>query len=96
MRVSLAFLLPLVGCAPALEGDAAAGETIYTANCNSCHGADGAGGTGPSLLDSTYAEANTVAIVTNGDGDMPAFSGSLSDQDIADVAAYVDTTFVNP
>lgn len=96
MHLRVLFLPLLAACAPALEGDAAAGGPIFATNCSSCHGADGTGGSGPSLVDSTYAEAKTVDIVTNGDGDMPAFSGSLSDQDIADVAAYVDVTFVNP
>ncbi len=29
--------------------------------------------------------------MTNGQGQMPSFSGSLSEQEIADVAAYVST-----
>jgi mono/diheme cytochrome c family protein len=34
----------------------------------------------------------TLAVVTNGKGAMPAFSGSLSEDDIKNVAAYVAET----
>jgi mono/diheme cytochrome c family protein len=44
---------------------------------------------GPDLDTSTADEAAVVTQVTNGGGGMPPFSGSLSEQQIADVAAYV-------
>ena len=62
-----------------------------SAGCVGCHTlADaGASGTvGPSLDESKPAAELVVELVTNGRGAMPAFS-QLSEQEIADVAAYV-------
>lgn len=74
----------------ALSGDSAAGETIYTANCSGCHGADGAGsGSFPAINGSAASDAY-VNLVLDGAGSMPGFS-SLEDQDIADVFAYIST-----
>ena len=75
------------------EGDAAAGADVYTsAGCGSCHTLAAAGSTGTSgpNLDDLQPDAATVAEqVTNGGGGMPAFKDQLSEQEIADVAAYV-------
>jgi mono/diheme cytochrome c family protein len=79
--------------APAGEGDPAAGEAIFaSAGCGSCHtlSAAGTSGTvGPNLDDAQPDVDLVVERVTNGVGAMPSFSSSLSEQDIADVAAYV-------
>jgi mono/diheme cytochrome c family protein len=78
---------------PTVEGDASAGEQIYaSAGCGGCHtlAAAGSSGTvGPNLDDSKPDVALAVDRVTNGRGAMPAFSGQLSEKEIADVAAYV-------
>jgi menaquinol-cytochrome c reductase cytochrome b/c subunit len=71
-----------------LEGDPAAGETLFAANCASCHGADATGGSGPDLTGEDEDE-EFVEYVLNGDGDMPAFEGDLTDQEIADILAWV-------
>lgn len=72
----------------ALTGDAAAGATVYADNCASCHGDDGTGGSGPDI--SGESETEEIAqIVLDGEGDMPAFDGDLTDQEIADVVAFV-------
>jgi mono/diheme cytochrome c family protein len=75
------------------KGDAAAGKDVFaSAGCGSCHTLSDAGATatvGPDLDTSTIDEAAVVTQVTNGGGGMPPFSGSLSEQQIADVAAYV-------
>jgi len=100
--VRVLVLLPafLVACAtdrPA--GDATAGEQIYTDNCESCHMVDGTGDSTngyPSLVDEKPSTDETIDLVTNGEGDMPEFGSTLSEQEIMDVAAYVDATFVNP
>ena len=74
-------------------GDATAGAEVYTsAGCGSCHTLAAAGSTGTSgpNLDDLQPDAATVAAqVTNGGGGMPAFKDQLSEQEIADVAAYV-------
>jgi len=78
-----------------LTGNAAAGATVFSANCASCHGSDGAGtGTAPALTSALIqqkTDASLTATVTNGDGSMPAFGKSLSAQQIADVVAHVRT-----
>jgi mono/diheme cytochrome c family protein len=76
-----------------LEGDASNGESVYaSAGCGGCHTLEAAGSSGtvgPNLDDSQPDFALVVDRVTNGAGAMPAFEGQLSEQEIADVAAYV-------
>jgi mono/diheme cytochrome c family protein len=75
------------------EGDAAAGKDVYaSAGCGSCHTFEDAGSTGtigPNLDDSSTDFQGAVEQIRAGGGGMPAFEGQLSDQEIADVAAYV-------
>jgi cytochrome c553 len=73
-------------------GDAAAGEAVFTANCGSCHTLEEAGTTGtvgPNLDESTLDVEAVVAQVENGGGAMPPFGGQLSEEEIANVAAFV-------
>jgi mono/diheme cytochrome c family protein len=72
----------------ALDGDADAGAEVFGSSCAGCHGADGGGGSGPNLQGEDEAE-DVAEMVLTGDGSMPAFDGELSDQEIADVVAYV-------
>ncbi len=79
---------------PGLEGDAAAGKVVFTTNCGSCHTLSDAGTTGsvgPNLDEAQPDAALVVDRVTHGKGVMPPFEGVLTEQDIADVAAYVST-----
>ncbi|HEU0303695.1 MAG TPA: cytochrome c [Gaiellaceae bacterium] len=79
---------------PGLTGDPAAGKAVFTTNCGSCHVLSDAGtsGTvGPNLDESQPDKALVVDRVTNGQGIMPPFAGTLTEQQIADVAAYVST-----
>jgi len=75
------------------EGDAAAGKDVFaSAGCGSCHtfaDAGSSGTVGPDLDQSSIDFDGAVQQVTNGGGGMPPFSGQLSEQQIADVAAYV-------
>lgn len=73
----------------ALTPDNANGTTVYADNCAVCHGDTGGGGTGPKLASSAFALDTVIGTVLTGKESMPAFSGSLSDQEIADVSAYV-------
>jgi mono/diheme cytochrome c family protein len=71
---------------------AASGAQLFSDNCESCHGHEGAGGhVGPNLQKSSVAEHldQVEEQVRNGGGAMPPFSDVLSDQEIQTVARYV-------
>jgi cytochrome c6 len=76
-----------------LKGDPVAGKKIFLkAGCVNCHTlADaGAKGTiGPNLDQAKPDYRRATARITLGKGVMPSFKGTLSNQQIADVAAYV-------
>jgi mono/diheme cytochrome c family protein len=80
---------------PALDltGDATAGATVYADTCGACHGADGTGGIGPSLVEHApmHSDEELVATIVNGTGTMEPVA--LEDQEIADVLAYIRATF---
>ncbi len=80
---------------PALA-DAAAGASVFNANCAACH----AGGKNLVQANKSLSKADLEKYdmysvekityqVTNGKNAMPAFKGRLSDAQIQDVAAYV-------
>jgi cytochrome c553 len=78
----------------AVEGDPVAGKEVFlgAGGCGSCHtfaDAGTSGSIGPNLDDSQPTLELAVDRVTNGQGAMPAFEGQLTEQQIADVAAYV-------
>lgn len=83
----------------ALTGVPADGETVYTSattgNCASCHATDGTGGIGSDLTDKVPGldEEAAIEIVLNGEGLMGAYDGFLTDQQIADVVAYIYDEF---
>ena len=76
-----------------LTGDPAAGKKVFmSAGCVGCHTLADAGATGtvgPNLDEAKPPKELVVQRVTLGQGAMPPFKGQLSDQQIADVAAYV-------
>jgi len=78
------------------EGDAEAGKEVFlgSSGCGTCHTLSDAGtsGTvGPNLDDAQPSHDLVVDRVTNGQGAMPSFSSTLSDEQIQDVAAYVSS-----
>jgi mono/diheme cytochrome c family protein len=78
------------------EGDAAAGKAVFlgSSGCGTCHTLSDAGtsGTvGPNLDDAQPSHDLVVDRVTNGQGAMPSFSSTLSEEQIQDVAAYVSS-----
>jgi mono/diheme cytochrome c family protein len=81
------------GPASTVEGDPSNGAQVYSsAGCGGCHTMQEAGSSGtvgPNLDESKPDLELVVDRVTNGQGAMPAFGDSLSEQEIADVAAYV-------
>ena len=69
-----------------------AGREVFVANCGSCHTLSDAGTTGaigPSLDGVGLSAADVETQVRAGGGGMPAFEGQLSDDEIAQVSAYV-------
>lgn len=76
--------------------DLAASAKLYQTYCASCHGVELQGAEGPSLVDSKWihgepTRANLVKIISKGvpDKGMPAWGGTLSAEQIAQVADYV-------
>ena len=73
-------------------GSEPAGKVIFTTNCASCHTLADAGATGtvgPDLDALKPAQDVVAEQVTNGGGAMPAFGGTLTEEQITEVAAYV-------
>jgi mono/diheme cytochrome c family protein len=75
------------------EGDPEAGASVFeSAGCGSCHTFEAAGtsGTiGPNLDESDIDFEGAVQQITNGGGGMQAYEGQLSEEEIANVAAFV-------
>jgi len=77
------------------EQASAQGKQAFTQSCGGCHtlkDAGTSGNVGPNLDDLKPDEATVQRQVTNGGGGMPAFKGTLSAKEIADVSAYVTET----
>jgi polyvinyl alcohol dehydrogenase (cytochrome) len=76
--------------APA-PAEAASGADVYRQSCATCHGADGAGGQAPSLVDvdDRLTVDESVEIVREGRGAMPAWEDTLSPEAIDAVVHYV-------
>ncbi|MDO6810416.1 PQQ-dependent sugar dehydrogenase [Zobellia galactanivorans] len=69
------------------------GREIYEVNCQLCHGVNGKGAIGPSLVDKEWGngEDDLSLIIKNGSGDgsMPAWKHKLSENQIKWVEQYV-------
>lgn len=94
-----------------VKGNYASGERFYLANCVTCHGVSGAGDgprayfifpkprsfVSPESRQKFNVENLFVAIRDGVRGkEMPAWGKVLDDQQIADVAEYVDKKFIRP
>ena len=78
------------------KGDPVAGKAIFlgASGCTGCHtlaDAGSSGTVGPNLDDAKPSFDLAYDRVTNGQGGMPSFGTSLTDQQRADVAAYVSS-----
>jgi mono/diheme cytochrome c family protein len=75
------------------NGDPVAGKALFKAKgCNACHTLKDAGATGtvgPDLDVSKPSLGRVVDRVLNGKGAMPPFKSQMTQQQVADVAAYV-------
>jgi cytochrome c6 len=77
------------------------GADTYKAKCQMCHGPDGLGNTpagkamnarpfnSPDVL--KESDTDLMAVIKNGKNKMPAFTGKLTDPQIATVVAYIHT-----
>jgi len=72
-----------------LAGD---GRQLFLKNCAHCHGPDARGDEGPDLHNIDWTDEQIAARIRNGKkGQMPAFGGKLSAEDISKIVAYVQT-----
>jgi mono/diheme cytochrome c family protein len=77
------------------------GEATYKGICQSCHMPDARGAKGagayPALAGNEKLSVSgyPISVVVHGLRTMPAFGGSLNDQQIADLVNYVRTHFGN-
>lgn len=72
----------------------AAGRALYRANCTTCHGADGGGGTGPNLTDDAYLNVRRIedlhTLIRDGlvGKGMPAWGDRFSPPQLVVLSAY--------
>ena len=80
-----------VDAVKALTGNAEAGQGLFTANCKVCHGDDAKSGTAKENLPSVADNAPDEVIekMLTGVDEMPSFKGTLSNQQMADILAYL-------
>ncbi len=72
------------------------GATVYSDECSICHGDDGAGSVGPSLIDEirTKTDDEIEDIVREGRSGMPPLDDEdITDEELADLIAYLRATF---
>jgi mono/diheme cytochrome c family protein len=87
------------------------GQSVFTNSCAQCHGADARGGgplsnttqipppalTGPSSHLTVHSDGDLFNFISNGlPGGMPAWAGTLSDQDIWDVINFLRSIQESP
>jgi ubiquinol-cytochrome c reductase cytochrome c subunit len=76
------------------------GAALFALNCAACHTIEG---DGDALADSTFAPSlrhipayQVVEAIRTGPGNMPRFTGNLSDYQVNDIAKYVTTEIQHP
>lgn len=75
-------------------GSTERGKQVFAATCQACHGAGGSGGIGPSLIGERHRKdyEATVAWIRDPAPPMPhLYPAPLSQQDVEDVATYVQS-----
>ncbi len=75
------------------SGLAERGYDVYDKNCKACHGALAKGEYGPALQQNPILQNNDMfwTTILKGRGNMPAWEGRITSQQIADVQAYLKT-----
>ena len=101
MAMAAAALALQVLAAPARAGDLAAGEEMYRSECARCHGRAGRGmasfprisGNAPEYLTERLTQYRAGEKVGPNSALMFPIAADLSDEDIANLSAFVSTTF---
>jgi mono/diheme cytochrome c family protein len=73
------------------------GEPLYARNCAVCHGADGGGGEGPTLVGNanlTYISSIATQVIYGG-AYMPPFANRFTNREIAALATFVRNSWEN-
>jgi ubiquinol-cytochrome c reductase cytochrome c subunit len=99
MGISSSFAIAQVPASSSSAGNAENGKRLYfTYFCWSCHGSNGrAGGTGPAIAPSTRSNDDLIKYVRKPRGPMPPYtSKSISDKDLADIAAFLRSVPKDP
>ncbi|MCE9682571.1 c-type cytochrome [Halomonas alkalisoli] len=86
----------LLAAASAEAADINEGRRLYEEQCTQCHGPDGRGELpgmpnfqqGDALM---QPDAALFAVISQGQGGMPAFEGMLNEREILDVIAFLRT-----
>lgn len=80
------------GSTPVSAALVASGRGLYTQTCASCHGAGGAGGYGPRLINTDQSGAQITSVIVHGvKGRMPAFGNKYNPQQIQTMVVYVQS-----
>lgn len=77
------------------------GASLYTRHCAACHAATRLGGTGPALIPESLGRLTgekLLAVIAEGRPmtRMPGFAGTISADEIADLAAYLSSPLPQP
>ncbi len=97
-HLTLAALAASVFSGNAFAGDAAKGKVAYVKNgCYQCHGTVGQGGAGAKLAPKPLPEEAFTSFVRTTNRAMPPYSEQiLSNADLADIYAYLETIPAGP
>ncbi len=73
------------------SGDSNRGEKLYEASCIVCHGPRGTGGIGPRLAGNSVLSKEKIfwTVVYEGQHVMPPLKGAVTEQQIADIRAWL-------
>jgi mono/diheme cytochrome c family protein len=100
MSIKYVVAAALAACAGLSHADGMDGKGLFTKNCAACHQPTGKGipGAFPALAGNTFvqgAPSDVATVLLKGRGGMPDFSGSLDDEEIAQVLTYVRSSWGN-
>jgi mono/diheme cytochrome c family protein len=82
---------PASGASTPAQGGKMDVAALFATSCGWCHSAGGREtGKGPKLMGTTLTDDELISRIRNGrTGQMPAFSGAFSDQQMREIVAYI-------